>query len=110
MPDGMELESGPHQRIAANDARERFALALFDRLWSEYRRRVSYVQMYEQVIRLHGGTFVNDHIAFRTLATQSPSSGIHSLSRIFEALGYRAAGNYFFDDKQLSAVHFQHPN
>lgn len=102
--------AGPHQRIAVDNARDRFTLALFDRLWEEYRRRVTYVQQYEQVIAQHGGSFVNDHIAFRTIATQSPSSGIHSLSRIFVALGYRAAGTYFFDDKQLAAIHFQHPN
>lgn len=108
MPSNIQNAVGPHQRIAVEHARERFTLALFDRLWAEYRRRVSYVQVYEQVIAQHGGTFVNDHIAFRTIATQSPSSGIHSLSRIFMALGYRAAGIYFFDDKQLSAIHFQH--
>lgn len=101
---------GPHSRIAGETARDRFTLRLFDRLWAEYRRRVAYVQMYEQVIRMYGGTFVNDHIAFRTIATQSPSAGIHSLSRIFEALGYRAAGTYYFDDKHLSAIHLQHAN
>jgi len=102
--------AGPHRRIAVDHPRDRFTLALFDRLWDEYRRRVTYVQQYEQVIAQHGGTFVNDHIAFRTIATQSPSSGIHSLSRIFVALGYRAAGTYYFDDKQLAAIHFQHAN
>lgn len=101
---------GPHSRIAVDSARDRFTLRLFDRLWSEYRRRVAYVQMYEQMIRLHGGTFVNDHIAFRTIAAQSPSVGISTLSRIFEALGYRAAGTYYFDDKHLGAIHFQHAN
>jgi hypothetical protein len=104
----MAAISGPHQRITADHPRDRFTLALFDRLWEEYRRRVTYVQQYEQVIAQHGGTFVNDHVAFRTIATQSPSSGIHSLSRIFVALGYRAAGTYYFDDKQLAAIHFQH--
>jgi hypothetical protein len=102
--------AGPHQRITVDHPRDRFTLALFDRLWDEYRRRVTYVQQYEQVIQRHGGTFVNDHIAFRTIATQTPSSGIHSLSRIFVALGYQAAGTYFFDDKQLAAIHFQHAN
>jgi 2-oxoadipate dioxygenase/decarboxylase-like protein len=104
----MPASPGPHSRIAADSPRDRFTLALFDRLWDEYRRRVSYVQKYEQVIAEHGATFVNDHIAFRTIATQSPSSGIHSLGRIFQALGYRAAGVYHFDDKHLAAVHFQH--
>lgn len=108
MPAPSAAIAGPHQRIAVDHPRDRFTLALFDRLWDEYRRRVTYVQQYEQVIAQHGGTFVNDHIAFRTIATQSPSSGIHSLSRIFLALGYRAAGTYYFDDKHLAAIHFQH--
>ena len=91
-------------------AREKFCAELFDPLWDRYRQRVKYVQTYEQVIREAGATFVNDHIAFRTFATQQPLAGIATISRIFEALGYRAAGSYHFDDKQLSAIHFQHPN
>jgi hypothetical protein len=102
------LVTGPHQGIQVEHARDAFTAKLFDSLWSEYRRRVSYVQMYEQLLRSRGGNFVNDHIAFRTFATQSPNTGIHSLGRIFEALGYQAAGAYHFPDKHLSAIHFQH--
>jgi hypothetical protein len=102
--------SGPHGAISVSSARERFLAGLFDRLWETYRGRVEYVRTYEQVIRDAGATFVNDHIAFRTFATQQPLAGIASISRIFEALGYRAAGSYHFDDKQLSAIHFQHAN
>lgn len=101
---------GPHQAIPVSTAREKFCAELFDTLWDTYRRRVSYVQTYEQVIKQAGATFVNDHIAFRTFATQQPLAGIATISRIFEALGYRAAGSYHFDDKQLSAIHFQHTN
>jgi hypothetical protein len=99
---------GPHQAIAAETERERFTLALFDRLWEQYRQRVSYVQIYEQVVAVAGATFVNDHIAFRTIANQSPQTGIASLSRIFEALDYRPAGVYHFPDKHLNAIHYQH--
>src|SRR6478672_8480520 len=102
--------SGPHLAIPLTGPRERFCADLFDTLWGRYRQRVAYVQTYEQVIRQAGGKFVNDHIAFRTFATQQPLAGIATISRIFEALGYRAAGNYQFDDKQLSATHFQHSN
>jgi hypothetical protein len=102
--------SGPHQRISAPSPRERFALDLFDILWDRYRQRVSYVRDYEQLIARHGATFVNDHIAFRTLATQQPACGIASVSRLFEALGYQAAGCYHFPDKHLGAIHYQHPN
>jgi len=101
---------GPHTAISISTAREKFCAELFDALWDRYRQRVSYVQTYEKVIRDAKATFVNDHIAFRTFATQQPLAGIASISRIFEALGYRAAGSYHFDDKQLSAIHFQHAN
>lgn len=101
---------GPHAAIAPSDERQRLLLELFDALWDRYRRRVSYVATYERVVAAAGAVFVNDHIAFRTFACQSPSIGIHTLARVFEALGYRAAGCYDFADKHLSAVHFQHPH
>ncbi len=104
------MTTGPHAAIPVSTPRERFAARLFDTLWDTYRRRVSYVQTYEQVIRKAGATFFNDHIAFRTFACQQPQTGIASISRVFEALGYRAAGSYHFEDKQLSAIHFQHAN
>jgi len=104
------MSTGPHAAIPVSTARERFAARLFDVLWDTYRRRVSYVQTYEQIIRKAGATFFNDHIAFRTFACQQPQTGIASISRVFEALGFRAAGSYHFEDKQLSAIHFQHTN
>ena len=106
----MTVISGPHQVLAAGAPREQFLAAVFDALWNRYRERVSYVQAYERMVGSAGATFFNDHIAFRTLAVQQPQTGIASISRIFEALGYRAAGSYHFEDKQLSATHFQHPN
>lgn len=102
--------TGPHRAIPLAGPREKFCAELFDTLWDRYRQRVSHVQTYEKVIREAKATFVNDHIAFRTFATQQPLAGIATISRIFEALGYRAAGSYHFDDKQLSAIHFQHTN
>ena len=106
----MSTNSGPHQAIPVTSARERFAAQLFDALWMTYRQRVSYVRKYEEVVAAAGAKFVNDHIAFRTFASQTPLAGIASISRIFEALDYRAAGSYHFADKHLSATHFQHPN
>lgn len=102
--------TGPHQSIPAADERERFALEMFDILWERYRSRVSHVRSYEQVIAKAGATFVNDHIAYRTFACQQPLTGIASISRLFEAVGYRPAASYFFEDKHLNAIHFQHPN
>lgn len=102
--------TGPHQAIRAADQREEFALELFDALWERYRSRVSYAAGYEAVVRKAGATFLNDHIAFRTIASRGPPMGITSISRIAEALGYRAAGSYHFDDQHLNATHYQHPN
>lgn len=101
---------GPHQRLASRDAREQFLAQLFDRLWDRYRQRVAYVRKYEEVVHAAGASFVNDHIAFRTFGCQQPMTGIATLARIFEALGYQASGCYQFPDKLLSAIHLQHPN
>ena len=101
---------GPHAAIEAADEREQFTLELFDVLWDRYRQRVAFVAAYERIIQEANETFVNDHIAFRTFASQQPLAGIASISRIFEALGYQAAGCYSFHDKHLNAIHYQHSN
>ncbi len=102
--------SGPHQQLARQDIREEFLARLLDRLWHRYRDSVPDVQRYEAVIAGHQGKFVNDHLAFRTLAGQQPATGIASVSRLFEALGYLPSTGYHFPDKCLSAIHWQHPN
>ena len=101
---------GPHQRISCAGQRERFLAELLDQLWDQYRRRVTYVADYEQIVAAAGAQFINDHIAFRTIATQQPLAGIASISRLFEAAGYAPAGQYLFENKHLSAIHFQHSN
>jgi hypothetical protein len=82
---------------------------LFAWLWQEYRGRVDYARAYEDLLKARGGSFRNDHVAFRTFAVQSRWSGIAAISRPFEALGYRAAATYDFPDKQLTAIHFAPP-
>jgi hypothetical protein len=100
----------PHRAITPRGKKEELLLSLLDALWAEYRERVPYARVYEQVVERAGGTFLNDHIAFRTVAWQRPASGIFSVSRLFEALGYCAAGCYEFPDKRLSSLHFRHEN
>lgn len=87
-----------------------FLETLFGRLWNEYRGRVDYARVYEEVLRAGGGSFRNDHVAFRTFAAQDRWSGIAAISRPFEALGYRAAAAYDFPDKKLTSVHFHPPS
>ena len=107
---GASALHAPHQWILPQDDRERFLVQLFDTMWGRYRARHAYVQAYEGIVRAHGATFRNDHIAFRTLATQTPGLGIAAVARPFEALGYRPAATYAFPDKHLSSVHLEHDN
>lgn len=104
------LEMTPHSHIACRNDQERFLAALFDRLWDRYRQRVPYAAQFVAIVEQAGGQFVNDHIAFRTIACQQPQTGMASISRLFEALGYVSAACYQFPDKFLSATHLQHPN
>lgn len=106
----MNAVAGLQREIANGSAREQFAADLLDRLWAQYRQRVSYVQTYEKVVAQHAARFFNDHIALRTLSCQIPFTGIATLGRIFEALGWRPAGTYQFPDKQLSSIHFEPPH
>jgi hypothetical protein len=98
----------PHRTVQARTPQERFLVSLFDALWAGYRARMPYVKEYERLLEEHQATFVNDHVAFRTLA--SPSTGIATVARLFEALGYSAAGCYEFPDKHLASRHYRHPN
>ena len=66
----LALVSGKNPLASQFGPAEIFTLAVYDRLWDQYRARVSYVQAYERVINKHGATFFNDHIALRTLAAQ----------------------------------------
>jgi hypothetical protein len=100
----------PHQKIKVQSDKESFLVQLFDTLYARYRDRMEFVQKYEAVVHAHGGTFVNDHIAFRTLAAEKPVLGLFMISRIFEALGYSSANCYEFPDKHFSSIHYQHPN
>lgn len=100
----------PHARIPCRNDQERFLAALFDRLWDRYRQRVPYAGQFVQIVEQVGGQFVNDHIAFRTIACQQPQTGMGSIARLFEALGYVPTACYQFPDKLLSAIHLQHPN
>jgi hypothetical protein len=87
-----------------------FLERLFSWLWAEYRDRVDYARAYEDILKRCGANFLNDHVAFRTFAAQTPWSGIAAISRPFEALGYRAAGAYDFPDKHLTSISFAPPS
>jgi hypothetical protein len=91
------------------------AQQLWDLLWQEYRNRVIYARIYQQMIEDAGGSIANDHIAFRTLRLtvdqngHSIQLGIPYLAKIAEALGYQQAGEYHFPAQFLYAQHYVHP-
>ncbi len=91
-------------------AKAQVAAGLFAALWKRYRQRVPYVQAYERLVRSAGAVFANDHVAFRTFASQEPAFGLFRIARIFESLGYSAEGCYAFPDKHLSSIHYRHPD
>jgi hypothetical protein len=91
------------------------AQQLWHLLWQDYRARVPYARIYQQMIEDGGGAIANDHIAFRSLRlTINPSGaniqlGIPYLAQIAEALGYQAVEEYHFPAQCLYARHYSHP-
>jgi len=83
---------------------------LLSRLWAQYIKRVPYAAQYQSMVEQHGGKVQNDHIAFRTFNTnvgrQPP--GVPAIARIFLALGYQQKDLYLFEDKKLTAWHYEH--
>lgn len=84
--------------------------ALLDALWAQYKARVAYAQQYEKMVLARGGRVINDHIAFRTLNCDvgKQRSGVDAIARIFTPLGYERKDKYIFEDKHLTAWHYEH--
>ncbi|HKJ42755.1 MAG TPA: DUF1338 domain-containing protein [Sunxiuqinia sp.] len=85
---------------------------LLDALWEQYIRRVTYAKTYADLVKSEGGQVVNDHIAFRTLHTDTGKQpkGIGAIWHILDALGFKPVGHYNFEIKKLHAIHFEHPD
>src|SRR5277367_1653409 len=83
---------------------------LLDALWARYKSHVIYANQYEQMVYAHGGRVQNDHIAFRTFNTDTGAqpAGVGGIARIFLALGYERKDQYVFEDKHLTAWHYEH--
>ncbi|MFW5755840.1 MAG: DUF1338 domain-containing protein [Tangfeifania sp.] len=94
------------KRNAADIARN-----LIRKLWEQYTERVPYARIYKELIEKRGGRVVIDHVAFRTLKTHTGEQpgGISNIRHIIKCFGYKAAGNYSFLKKKISAIHFEHP-
>ena len=70
-------------------------MSLLDELWDGYAALVPYAKTF---VELAGGSFRNDHVAFRSL-------DLEPTARLFESLGWRRAGTYDFPDVHLNAIH-----
>ncbi|MBW8189992.1 DUF1338 domain-containing protein [Neiella marina] len=83
---------------------------LFNSLWQQYLAVTPSALPIHELLRQQAanGQIVNDHIALRTF-NLAPVN-LAQLAAPFEALGYRAAGDYQFIAKKLQAKHFEHPD
>lgn len=91
-------------------AKTAFAADLLAKMWNDYASRVPYAKTYQEMLAELGGTFVNDHMAFRTLAlsVNGHDLGISIVKRIWDALGFRERGAIEFRDTHLFARYVQH--
>ncbi|QYJ79317.1 DUF1338 domain-containing protein [Shewanella acanthi] len=81
--------------------------ALFSALWQDY------IQMTPSAAKVHqllgqGKPIINDHIALRTFNIAKVN--LEVLAKHFTSLGYKACGDYKFEQKKLIAKHFEHPD
>ncbi len=76
-------------------------------MWADYIIMNPQAEKIYQLFSQNGENVMNDHIALRTF--NHPKLGIKSFSNVFEKLGYKYAGEYFFKEKRLYAQHFEHP-
>jgi hypothetical protein len=83
---------------------------MLDILWAQYKKRVGYAAAYQKMVEERGGKLQNDHLAFRTFncKTGAQPPGAEGIARIFTALGYKQMDKYVFEDKKLTAWHYEH--
>jgi Domain of unknown function (DUF1338) len=81
---------------------------LLGRLWEDYSNLNPQAGRIHALLEARGETLRNDHVAFRTFA--HPGIDIAAMAKPFLAEGYRAAGDYEFPEKKLTAVHYEHPD
>jgi hypothetical protein len=79
---------------------------IFDRLWSTYIHLNPTVKQVYQAFTELGEHIENDHIAIRTFF--HPKVNVDVLARPFVQAGYVQKGFYVFEDKHLTAKHFEH--
>jgi hypothetical protein len=80
---------------------------IFEKLWTDYILQNPDAKRVYDCFTETGETVVNDHIAFRTF--HHPFINVDVLARPFLLSGYVQKGYYVFEDKHLTAKHYEHP-
>jgi len=80
---------------------------VFNQLWKDYTLQNPSAQAIHNLFTKENEQVVNDHIAFRTF--DDARMNIKVLSKKFIELGYEQRGEYLFEEKQLNAIHLEHP-
>ena len=81
---------------------------LFNTLWRNYSSQNPSANKVYELFTQEGEQIENDHIAFRTF--NDPCLNIKVLAKPFESLGYKAIGEYHFEEKKLRAIHYENRN
>lgn len=89
-----------------------FTQKLFNQLWNIYASKVPYAKTYQDMLKSYNATFVNDHVAFRSLKCQvkGQSLGLDIAAPIFLNLGYKEGGAIEFPDQKLFAKYYLPPD
>lgn len=78
---------------------------LLDLLFDDYKNINPSVKKIHQLFQNENESIINDHIAFRTF--NYPEININVLAKPFIERGYKESGNYRFEQKKLTAKHFE---
>lgn len=81
---------------------------IFEKLWASYIAQNPEAKKIYDSFTHEGEKIDNDHIAYRTI--YHPKVNVDVLARPFLLAGYKQNGYYIFEDKHLTAKHFEHPN
>jgi hypothetical protein len=84
------------------------AKEIFNRLWNDYTIQNPEAKRVYDAFAGEGEIVENDHIAFRTF--YHPHLNVDVLARPFLLAGYVQKGFYVFEDKHLTAKHYEHPD
>jgi hypothetical protein len=81
--------------------------SILNQLWGKYIHQNPHAKKVYDLFSDRGENVINDHIAFRTFA--HPKINIEKLAAIFTKNGFEQRGSYQFTEKNLKALHYQHP-